>query len=253
MKIPIIYYSHTEYLDILKIQVDHISKDDNKILFINKNELKLENLYKKFDRVIFYNDNLPYAERLLALKDLDYEYVLFIHDIDIILEKDDKILDGLTNLAKSKNLDRIDLQYNYEGTNRGYHEIEIDLGDENKNFSLIRQVEAPTYIYNVNPSIWKLSTLLNIMERFSYCTYRTIELEDVQNYCINNNYKIYKLHSEKILKCGYFTCLEFFKFLHITHGGKLLSTLHFSLDEVIKEKYTKIVEKYLLKTHREFN
>lgn len=253
MKVPIVYYSHTEYLDILKIQVDHLNENDNKILLINKNSLKLENLYKKFDKVIFYNDESLYAERLLSLKELDYDYILFIHDIDIILEKDDKILDGLTGLARAKNLDRIDLQYNYANTNRGFHEIEIDLGDEDKNFSLIKQVEAPTYIYNVNPSIWKLSTLLNIMDRFSFCSYRTIELEDVQNYCINNDFKIYKLHSENIIKCGYFTCLEFFKYLHITHGGKLLSTLHHSLDEVIKEKYNKIVEKYLIETKREFN
>ena len=84
-----VIYSNTDYLDILKIQIDFIKDLKNKTLLINQNDLELSNLYENFNEVVFYNDSEPYASRLLNLSKLGYDYILFIHDIDILININD--------------------------------------------------------------------------------------------------------------------------------------------------------------------
>ncbi len=243
-----IIYSHTDFLDILKIQTHKLKSYRDKILLINKSDLDLSDIYSQYEKIIFYDDALPYASRILSLVDLDLEYVLFIHDIDIIITKNNKIINHFVDFMKTNDIDRIDLQVRYNWDLNNSEKIYMTIDD--KVIELRRQVNAKTKsIYNVNPSIWKLSALLNIMNQFKNETYRSIEL-NVQEYC--SKFKIYKLYSDEYISCGWFSCLSFFQFLHITHRGKLLPILNNNLNEYLKFEYTNILSEWLSDTSRTF-
>lgn len=241
-----IIYSHTDYLDILKIQTHYLKEIDIKKLLINKTNNLPEELSKHYQEILFYDDNLPYASRILSLKDkiLDVDYILLTHDIDIVLFKDDSLLNKLVNLARDNDIDRIDLQY-YNDSDRIFN---IEWNDIT--FGLCEQKNPYHFIYNVNPSIWKLSTLVDIMSNFSNENYRTIENLPTQIY--SQKFKIYKLFSEDYVECGYFRCLPFYQFLHITHKGGLLPLRDNGLGEKLNNEYLKICTDFKFNTNRQF-
>lgn len=243
-----VIYSHTDYLEILKIQTDYVSPIENKTLLINKNNFDLSEIYEKYQNVIFYDDSLPYASRLLSLSSLNDDFILFIHDIDILINENTEIIENLYKYAKSNNIDRIDLQYFDSSWNPNSKFIPFEIPENN--FGLIQQDNPSGYIYNVNPSIWKLSVLLEIMNTFKDRNYRNIEDFSTQIYC--QKFKIFKLFSENYINCGYFKCLPFFTFLHITHGGGFIPTSNNGLPNEIQILYNNIIEKYLKNSNRHF-
>lgn len=244
-----IVYSHTDYLDVLRLQTESLNYYSNKILLINKNDNDLEDLYKCYDDVIFYDDELPYASRLLSLSVLKDEYILFIHDIDIIIKKDDLLLSYIKRFMEENNIDRIDLQVRSEWDRSNKNIIKINYNSVE--IELRKQTNTNNYIYNVNPSIWKLSSFLDILNKFKNETYRTIENDSVMNYC--KKYNIYKLYSASPIKCGWFSCLSFFQFIHITHKGKLLPKTNNQLDSSLKSEYTNIIDKlFKYNTNKKF-
>jgi hypothetical protein len=232
-----VIYSHTDYLDVLLVQTEGLKYTD-KILLINKSDKNLDYLYSKYTQVIFYDDSMPYASRLLSLKHLKNEYILFIHDNDIVVKKDDSYIDYAKNYMVEHSIDRIDLQcrHSWDLFNRDRLSMEFN----GLKVELRAQKNINNYIYNVNPSIWKLNVLLEIMENFKNETYRTIENESVMKHCLK--YKIYKLYSDNPIKCGWFSCLSFFQFIHITHKGKLLPRSDNGLDTKLMSEYNKIIE-----------
>ena len=261
-----VVYSHTSFLDALKTQTHYLKSYENKILMVNNNDMNLNDLYSNYKKVIFYDDELPYASRILKLSELECEYILFIHDIDIVINKDDSTMEYLLNKMKDLNIDRIDLQYqNIRRTKNttgelidielkptGNTTLQIPMWWENPDdlrFYLTKQDDANYYIYNVNPSIWKLSTLIALMDKFKNETYRSIENMTVQNFC--KKYNIYKLYGPHIL-CGGMGCLPFFQFIHITHGGKLLPLDNSNLDLSLLKTYKSIVSQFSLDKNRSF-
>ena len=235
--IDYVVYSHTDYLDILVVQTSCLQDYKDKILLINRSELELSSLYSQYRDVVLYDDKLPYASRLLALSDLDLKYVLFIHDIDAVIQKDDATINHLAKIMDEQGLDRIDLQYQSLDKNPSSHKINLE------GFTLNKQDDPNYYIYNVNPSIWKLSTFLDIMRVFADRNYRNIETLPTQNYA--TRFKVYKLYSEDFLNCGYFQCLPFFQFIHLTHGGQFLPLNDNNLEDHLQEAYTRIVLDFL--------
>lgn len=244
-----VVYSHTEYLDILSVSTDYLKNYKNKILLINKSNEDLSSIYSEYKDVIFYDDTLPYASRLLALSSVLDEYVLFIHDIDIVIEKNDECLQYLKNYMVENKIDRLDLQArpDWDKLNKNIVNLEFN----NNKIELKQQTNVNNYIYNVNPSIWKLSSLLDVMSNFKKETYRTIELIYTQRYC--TKFKVYKLYSDSPIKCGYLHCLPFFQFIHITHGGKLLPNTHNNLDDKFTDHYNSIIKNILSKKSRLFH
>ena len=95
---------------------------------------------------------------------------------------------------RENDIDRIDLQYKNNPKKNEKDMLLIDKYD-NK-FYLNPQLEAGPgegdYIYNVGPSIWKISTLMEIMNHFKNETYRTIEMGPTQIFCKDKGYKIIK-------------------------------------------------------------
>ena len=201
--IPYIVYSHTSFIDALRVQTHYLNSYENKILLINKSDEDFTDLYSNYKEVLFYDDTLPYATRLLELKKINLDYALFIHDIDVIINKDDSTMEYLLNKMKEFDMDRIDLQYQniMRTSNTTGKLIDIELkptGDttlhipfqwenpKDKRFYLTKQDDVNHYIYNVNPSIWKISTFMEIMSEFKDETYRTIEIMKTQEFCKKN-------------------------------------------------------------------
>lgn len=240
-----IVYSHSEFHDILKIQTDYLSDISNKILLIDKNDSDLTHIYSKYKDVIYYDDSLPYASRLLSLKELDLEYILFIHDIDIVIKRNDDFINRLPSIMDNNKIDRIDLQWHNQ--NHNIHTERISISND---CLLIKQENINKYIYNVNPSIWRISVFMDIMDKFRNESYRTIEVV-TQSYC--SQFRIFKLWNDTYVNCGWFPCLPFFQFMHITHGGKLLpfnNSIN-NLNYDIHIEYEKIRDNYLSNTTRQ--
>lgn len=246
--LPFVVYSHTDYEDILEIQTDCLANVDNKFLLINYKESFSEQTKKLLDnykKVIFYDDSLPYASRLLSLGCLeknDAKHVILIHDIDLLLNFDFQKIECVFQQFIREDFDRIDLKRNPCESS--------DL----KNVACDEQVfyfqEKKNYIYNVNPSIWKLSSLLDMMQKFKTKTYRTIEDSEVQKHCMNLNF--YHLTSPNFIRCGWYHCLSFFTFLHITHYGGLLPITNNETDPEINKKYLEIIKNYRQKLKKQF-
>jgi hypothetical protein len=262
MNFTYVIYSHTEFLDLLQITCDYLTSVKNKILIINKNDLN-HHLYSEFKDVIFYDDTLPYTDKVSdALKKINSKYILFSHEVDIPLKRDDVILNKFIELMELKSIDRIDLQPN--GGNSGDF-IQIVKHDNVENWPSVPSNETNpdemylglhtdpnSYIYNVNPSIWKKDSLIEIFDKFKGRSYRDIEYGDVQNYCLK--FKIYNLYSiNNTLRCGYMNSLPLYKYLHITHYRRLLRfdgtwRCEFGWTYVdAADEYTEIVNKYNLK------
>jgi hypothetical protein len=241
-----VIYSHSSFTDILQIQLDYLKNKGKLTLFINENDSNLEEIYKQVDNVIFYQNNLTYPQKVaMCLRQIKLDYFIFIHDNDIVYDTDDNVIKNFFTFLRSNNYDRIDFQLAYD-----FDELKSNTITDNELY-YIKSSNTDTrnkgYIYNVNPSIWKKDTLLNIMSTFEYLDYRTIEDDSVQNFSLQ--YNIFKLFSKERYHCGYFKCLSPFKYLHITHSGHILS-----LQELTKESYkdieniyNDIVTKYNLK------
>jgi hypothetical protein len=252
-------YSHTDYLDILKIQTDHICNGGNHTLFINKPTHNIDHIIKHYDRVIFYNDVDTYASRLLnCLLQIDDDYILLTHDIDIVIDMQEDCICKLHRFAQLYNWDRIDLKYDTIDKNSILADVSPNSSISWCNAStdkiykdrlyLVKQTDPNNYIYNVNPSIWKRETLIQILSTYRDKTYRSIEGIDVQYFC--KQYNIYKLFSSNVKACGYFQCVSEYMFLHITHGGKLiipndkLTTEYGQSYKDVSDRYDYIVKKY---------
>jgi len=258
-----VIYGNTDYLDVLQIQTDYISGRGNLTLLLNENSLDLTNLYAKYDKVIFYNGNDPYATRLLTcIEKMDNDYFLFIHDIDILVNMDNEYIEKFYDFLRTYNFDRIDLKFTDTITDNSLiikSDKHTDVNEWSAVFKnelqsgiyLVMQSDPKDYIYNVNPSIWNRMSLLKILSAFKSKNYRTIEEMDVQNF--SKQFKVFKLYSDVKLDCGYFKCLDIFTYLHISHSGKLLplnqtfTTVYGQPYNDVSHEYVKIVDKYDLK------
>ena len=207
--IPYVIYSHTDYLPILRIQTDYNKNRGHRTLLINREV----DICKEYDNVIYYDESLPYAGRLLeCLKQIKDDYFVLLHEFDILLNVDNNILSKLITFTRNHNYDRIDLKHTHNVTNSS----QVIMGVP---FSLVKASDPRDYIYNVNPSIWKRDTYLEILERYKYANYREIECW-VQEFCMK--YNIFKLHAPDWIEVVWFFCLPFFTYLHVTHSGKVL-------------------------------
>ena len=249
MKVPFVFYTHSSYSDVMNIQCHYTKKILNKILITDKSND--ENILKEFNKVFYYSDNEPYSQRLFNfLCEITDEYIILMHDNDILIEKDDNILEKCINLMVDNNYDRIDFQVG--GPNQLPHFELIPIDDEKKHY-LSRNNNQWNYIYNVNPSLWRVSTLKNILENFLDYDYRSIESTVVQDYCLNNDFKMFKLMGDDYITSSPFKVLPFFQYIHITHNGNFLP-INNNSSEDIKKHYSNIVENFkLLEGNRKFD
>ena len=224
--IPFITYGHSDYIEILRIHVNGFGNSLWKhILFINSSIDPDDEVLTRFDQVIYYDDSKPYASRMLeCLQQVKEDYFLLILDTDIMLSVHTKTIDNFFDCMRLHDFDRIDLKQTFNfassmiiDTSCWKTVLSKDIGDS---LYLVKAEDPNDYIYNLNPSIWKKDSFVDMLTQFPNHNYRQIEGGDVQQYC--KKFKVFKLHAKKFLECGWFRCVHEFKFLHISHGGRLL-------------------------------
>jgi hypothetical protein len=249
-----IVYTHTDYLDIINVHSNNLKFSEN-ILLINNNDYEIDYIYEKFSKVIFYDDDKSYAEKLIqCISNIDDEYFILVHDMDILIDLDKNKMDEIINYVISKDIHRLYLHH-FPHLISSRSEI-IDLNsfekvtDSNIPDDIFYRINTPNDIssgYGVNPSICKKSAMLDIWSKFSYKTYRNIENIDVGTYCIQN-YNFYMCMSKNPINVGHYSVMNFFKFIHITHGGQLLTADKEGMNEDVREHYIKkILNKYEFK------
>jgi hypothetical protein len=241
-------YTHTDYLDVLEIEEHYTNNYGNRTLLINKSNIESE-IYSKYNKVIFYDDTQPYATRLLSLSELDDKYILFHHETDIIINKNDAIVEDLILIMEEKGIDRIDLQWR-DQNKWNPNTRKIDVHD----FQISKQENIKDYIFNINPALWKLSTFLAVHTKYKNEKYKTIEWHNIeggelslQKHCKNLNF--YKLWLSKPLHSGALICLYFFQYIHITKNGKWYpknQTFRFSGNPQTYDEYNKIIKDFNL-------
>lgn len=225
--IPLVCYSNSDYLDVLRVQNAFLQNVTGpKILITNK----VPDIPLWFDTVHLYDERLSYSKRVLAgIQEIDAEFVLFYHDMDVLLRYSPSEISDLAVFMRSSNIDRVDLQFSA-----------LQERDSIKWKDLVL-TRSDSFIYNVNPSIWRRSVLIDIMTHFDK-SYRAIEDIETQAYCLRFN--IFKVWSASKIHAGYFHTSPFFVFLHLTHGGKLAPTEANNMDTWIYSIYRGILSTF---------
>jgi len=118
----IFLYSHSDYSDVWDLTFGqiykHINLDEVSIIFcVNKiNNYKIDSRIK----VVYYDDSLIYTDRILHnIKDLNYNYILFLHEDWIITNNfsNDTNL-KVINFMNKKNIFHIRSYKNYGSSNK---------------------------------------------------------------------------------------------------------------------------------------
>lgn len=209
----LVYYSHSSYFPLLNIINKYLENIPNKkILFIDKIVPSHDNLC--FDEIIFYDDNLNFTKKVYnSLKQLneDNKYIIFSLDIDILLKIENNKINNITSIMDNENIDSVIL-YDYI-LNNGL----IDLND---NTSKIGHNYDFFYYFNLQPSIWKLKSLIKLYNENDIC-YRNLE-SYIQEYC-KHNFKIYSLtiynESKKVVGLFNYNLCDTYLFMHISCFG----------------------------------
>ena len=237
--ISLVIFTHSDYSYLWKIIEEKIINlyDLNPIFISNiNNTIEKPKGFKKY---IEYDDKLCYAKRWInILTEIDYKYILVVHDVQIILNCDiTKIID-LVNIIDKNNIKRCSLNV-FNGVEQ-IHENNIQLCNLNN------VVRGKTFVpYDVSPAIWNVSAFLNLWNIFPNETYHGSELNnDLQNYC--KKIKCYGIQKtkDKIYYCMQRPNTIFFKILNITIKGELLTPSDIYMD--MKNDFNQIVEKYNL-------
>ena len=240
-----VYYTHTDYEDVINISADRIVDYENKILMINSNSQNLDNLYSKFKNVVFYDDNLTWVGRCLeGIKKIkfDCDYALFINDTDLIIDKDDLFLEKLVSIAKEHKIDKLDLQYQHRRVTKNTSYIDLKNGE--KTYSLIKQNQGSPYVYNVNPSIYNIKSYIRFLENFKDIGYR--DIEKVSQEYVKENWNVYKCNG-KYLNAGFMAVMPFFQYLHITRAGKFIPPVENNIQSPFMLKaWQDVIKKYNL-------
>lgn len=217
--IPLVCFSHSDYTDILRVQCDYLeSYKFPKYLCFNQ-DIELQPL----EKVLVYDDNKKYSKRLeQSLSQIEDEYILLFHDMDIVVSMDEAKILEFVETMKERGIDRIDLKI---------HDGQPDLVP----------FKSTHYQFNVNPSIWKRTSLLEVVSTFDKC-YRTIEDLDVQEYCMK--FSICRLAHPKPIQSAFFQVTPWFLYMHITSAGKLIPEDNNAMCEDLKKVYSDILRTY---------
>ena len=210
----LVCYSHSEYSDILQVQSDFLQAIPyEKVVLLDKPT------QLPFTKTILYDDTLKFTKKVYTtVSQLEDEYILFYHDNDIILQMNTTDIEKMLTIMKEQNIDRIDLKH-YSADTKGIvirSKYEIN---PNTSIYLYDKSSKFEFTYNVQPSLWKRSALLDIMNKFD-CTYREIEFF-VQDYCRETKNMAF-LFTRTPIPNGYMSVTLSYIFLHITTYGHLM-------------------------------
>ncbi len=206
----LIIYTNTDFIDIFKIQYDHINKcisSNDVIIFSNDNNI----LYSDYTTYL-YNDTLTYPQRILSCLNQIHnkdKYYIVIHDNDILLKYNEEKINNLVKIMEEDNIHRCDL-HTYESNNI------ID------RYGIQLRQNSEYYLFSVGPCIWNTNIYEDVLIHNNDKSYRDIEGYATQ-YMIDNKYSVYnaytyyttELHFNRIYP-------EYCLCIHITSVGRFI-------------------------------
>lgn len=242
--LTLVTFSHTDYKDIWPIVCDGVKNivGFKKIFATNNYELS-SSVLDVYDSIIEYDDTRTYPQKIIhILESVKTPYVLFIHDIDILIKLDTHCLSDLITLIVSNSIDRCSLGA-FNAQDHVLDNGSVSITNINK-----PNISSNWYTpYDVGPSIWKVTTFHDTMTYFKTQTYRTIETSPIQKYLQNK--KIYGITSNKhctiINQIGRIFSTKFIC-LHLLVRGQWLHSKYY-LD--LESQFKNIIAKHNIQIH----
>ena len=261
-KTIIFCYSNSDYYDVLNVQNDYLKKIKNiyKILIIDKIIPEHNNL--EFDKIIFYDNNISYTKRINnSLKIIkenndikNKDYLIFIHETDVVIKYDDSIIKLLINEMKKNNIDRIQLSPVFENENPTFDPYDnLDIGSNKINFKLYKN---KFMCYTVTPGIWNVNIYIYFTDNFDN-DYRKAENNDTMNFCNKNMnvYYLYSLNEKDTVRTTQNYCINFFVTLRLTSNSKKLNiniTPNNDDEILVLNEYNYIMSNYQINEKRKY-
>ena len=238
-KYKIIIISNSAYSYLWEIINDLTTNIENINICLDEN---LKNF--KFNQninIIYYNKKNNYSKRLYEiLSQIDEEYVILLHDIDLILNFDKSKIIQYFNLMQINNIDRLSFGV-YDNPNNIIEQDDISICKLEKGIS--KNYFTP---FDHTPSFYKKDKLISIYKNFENETYPGIEQNQYVQEFVENNMKCYGIQKNKNINLVYHRGFVFssdISFLHLTIRGKFLpKKLYYDLEE----KVNNIIMKYNL-------
>ena len=239
MDISFLFYTHNDYGDLWDVLKDTTSKlipnNYRRLVAVNANSSTQP---VGFDNILTYDDSLEYSDKVLSLiNQITTEYVVFIHDNDLMMSFSDKIFVELLSTIKTHTIDRC--MFGVIGRNNGsiqstYFNLVNTNSTESSHFAIP---------YDVSPSIWRTQAFKEAMAVIPNTSYRDIEQSAIQMYC-KEKLNVYGFASDEN-KRAYYTIgrpfSEPFQFLHMFVRGKCYEPYVYMEQE---ENFKHIVMKY---------
>lgn len=234
--LTIAIYTHSDYFDILPIQLAYFKKvvtNATVTLFTNTHYPDCE--YAQ----ILYDETVPYAGRLLScISQLSSTYFLLTHENDIVCAYDSSFLESLVAKMEECGIDTIDLKHESQGSDP------IRLTDE---VSLVKKAH---YFYCVQPSLWRRSSLEKILTTYSDRAYRQIENDDVQKYMVET-WNVRGIVATNSIQTIWYRVSPYYTFIHLTSRLLLLPCKEENgLDPSLHKEHQEIFANYLSTSSR---
>lgn len=240
-----IILSNSSYSYLWPIINDKLSNIDNVFICIESNNQNF--VFNKNIKTIFYESDLNYTQRVKSiLEKISDDYVILLHDIDIVLNFNSLLIEEYFKLVKENQIDRLSFGvYNNPSKTLNKNNVTICKLDQN----ISNNFYTP---YDHTPSIYKRMSLIEIYSRFNNETYVSVEQNKELQIFVNENYKFYGIQKNVNVTLKYHRGFVFsndFSFLHITLQGKFLPVnLYFDLID----DFQKILQNYNL-NHIQFH
>jgi hypothetical protein len=251
-----VIYSHSDNSDIWAHLSESISKISNKYKKYIAVEAGSHCDLSEFTKVIEYDDSDMYDKKLHTIfSHVDTQYVVLIHDNDLIVNFDNDLFDRLLQSCMENKIDRCMF-----GVVAKDVPIKVSLGEDHT-IGKINNISTPHFYtpYDVGPSIWRVDAYKAALATAPNTHYRDIELSAVKQYCISN-LNMYAFLSHPVEKSYYVIGRPFyhkFQFLHIFVRRQLLEEhLYMDQQENFREllvKYPKIKERGILTGQNHIN
>ncbi len=179
-------YSHTEYDDILEINLKRHKKyfPEMPITICTNNKKFVEEKYSDYvESIIEYNADKPYGEKLVfVLSQIKTPFVIFNQEVNIFYDKvHPETIDKTVKYMVDNNIDQVRLML-YGNS----YPIKDD--------AMFHQSVGP-YYFSVATTLWRTSSFLRLADKYKDVNYRDFE-NAVQQYTISTM-KNYYLSSSK--------------------------------------------------------
>ena len=200
-------------------------------------------LPKHFNEYICYEQTNTYSQRLLdIMMKIDFDYVVFVPDIDIIINLDLNALNIYVDIMKKNMIDRVHLSA-FDGYEQ-IHKHAYALCNLNNHLK-----QRPNHFIPIDsgPVLWKKTSFVELLHKFPNETYNSLELNVlVQNYC-KQYLKCYGIQVTPRITIKYHygrTYSSDLDFLHLTVKGNFLKPFYVYYD--YEKELNHIIEKYKL-------